>query len=155
MSRVLLTILSFLYIVQVNCQKFVQPVSPRTTYNFNPDWKFIKQDVSDADKATFDDSKWETVSTPHTYNDSDTFDEIISRSGEKSEYMGIAWYRKHFKLPASAAGNKIFLEFEGLKQAGRFFVNGKPVGKYENGVTAYGLTSLMSSLLAIRKMCFR
>jgi len=139
MSRVLLTILSFLYIVQVNCQKFVQPVSPRTTYNFNPDWKFIKQDVSDADKATFDDSKWETVSTPHTYNDSDTFDEIISRSGEKSEYMGIAWYRKHFKLPASAAGNKIFLEFEGLKQAGRFFVNGKPVGKYENGVTAYGL----------------
>ena len=52
---------------------------------------------------------------------------------------GIAWYRKHFKLPASARDGKVFLEFEGLKQAGRFWVNGQFVGKYENGVTPCGL----------------
>ena len=33
----------------------------------------------------------------------------------------------------------MFLEFEGLKQAGRFWVNGKFVGRFENGVTACGL----------------
>ena len=34
---------------------------------------------------------------------------------------------------------KVLLEFEGLKQAGRFWVNGKLVGRFENGVTACGL----------------
>ena len=52
---------------------------------------------------------------------------------------GIGWYRKHFKLPASADGRKVFLQFDGLRQAGRFFLNGKPIGKYENGVTPVGL----------------
>ncbi len=119
--------------------KFVVPVNPRAQFSMNPGWKFIKQDVAGADGMNIDDSKWETVSTPHTYNDIDTYDEIISRGGEKSEYMGIAWYRKHFKIPAGYAGNKVFIEFEGMKQAGRFFLNGKPVGKYENGVTACGI----------------
>src|SRR5208283_2263240 len=36
-------------------------------------------------------------------------------------------------------GRKVFLEFEGLRQAARFYLNGQPVGLYENGVTACGL----------------
>ncbi len=52
--------------------------------------------------------------------------------------MGIGWYRKHFKLPAGADGDKVFLQFDGMRQAGRFFLNGQPIGKYENGVTAVG-----------------
>ena len=55
-------------------QRFTPPASPRTTFNFNPGWKFIKGDVADAEKPDFDDSKWATVSTPHTYNDVDSFD---------------------------------------------------------------------------------
>ena len=54
-------------------------------------------------------------------------------------YMGPACYRKHFKLPAGAKGNKVFIEFEGMRQAAGFFVNGKAVGKYENGVTPCGI----------------
>jgi beta-galactosidase len=118
---------------------YTPPASPRATFNFNSGWKFIREDVTNAEQIDFDDSKWATVSTPHTYNDTDTYDEIISHSGgEKHQYMGIAWYRKHFKLPASARDGKVFLEFEGLKQAGRFWVNGQFVGKYENGVTPCG-----------------
>jgi beta-galactosidase len=119
---------------------FVPPPSPRATFNFNPGWKFLKADVPGAEAATFDDSKWDAVSLPHTYNDTDTYDEIIVHShGEDHQYMGVAWYRKHFKLPASAKDGKVFVEFEGLKQAGRFFVNGQPVGRFENGITACGL----------------
>jgi beta-galactosidase len=66
--------------------------------------------------------------------------DIISHSGgDRHAWTGITWYRKHFKLPASAKDGKVLLEFEGLKQAGRFWVNGKLVGKFENGVTACGL----------------
>ncbi|HTR43232.1 MAG TPA: beta galactosidase jelly roll domain-containing protein [Pseudomonadales bacterium] len=119
---------------------FTPPVSPRAVYNFNPGWKFFKGDVSNAEQAAFDDSKWADISTPHTWNDTDTYDEIISHSGgERHQYAGIGWYRKHFKLPAGAKDGKVFLEFEGLRQAAHFWVNGKEAGKYENGVTPVGL----------------
>jgi beta-galactosidase len=120
--------------------RFVPPSSQRVTFNFNPGWKFIREDLTNAERADFDDSKWATISTPHTYNDTDTYDELITHSGgERHQYMGVAWYRKHFRLPANARDGKVFLEFEGLKQAGRFWVNGKFAGKYENGVTPCGL----------------
>src|SRR5581483_12132923 len=107
---------------------------------FNADWKFFRADVTNGEAIAFDDSKWTTVSAPHTYNDVDTYDEIISHSGgERHQYMGVAWYRKHFRLPANTQGRKVFIEFEGLKQAGRFWVNGRFAGRYENGVTPCGL----------------
>jgi len=119
---------------------FTPPFSPHADYNFNPDWKFIREDATNAERVDFDDAKWTTVSAPHTYNDADSYQHIISHSGgDRYAYAGIAWYRKHFKLPAAAKDGKVFLEFEGLKQAGRFWVNGQYVGKYENGVTPCGL----------------
>ncbi len=119
---------------------FQPPASPRVTYNFNPGWKFIREDVPAATRPDFDDSKWSSISTPHTWNDVDSYRQFISHgSGDRGAFGGIGWYRKHFKLPASAKGGKVFLEFEGLKQAGRFFVNGQPAGKFENGITACGL----------------
>jgi len=119
---------------------YTPPPSPHVDYNFNPGWKFFKGDVTNAEQVAFDDSKWTDVSAPHTYNDVDSYNEIISHSGgDRHAYAGIAWYRKHFKLPAGARNGKVFLEFEGLKQAGRFWVNGKPAGLFENGVTACGL----------------
>ena len=121
-------------------EAFVPPPSPHMDYSFNPGWKFTKGDVTNADQIAFDDAPWVTVSAPHTYNDVDSYTDFISHSGgDRHAYSGIAWYRKHFKLPASAKDGKVWLEFEGLKQAGRFWVNGKFAGKYENGVTPLGL----------------
>jgi beta-galactosidase len=119
---------------------YVPPPSPRVNYNFNADWKFIRQDIPGAEQPAFDDSTWTTVSAPHTYNDVDSYTELISHSGgDRGAWTGITWYRKHFKLPASAKGEKVILEFEGLKQAAHFWVNGKPAGRFENGITACGL----------------
>jgi beta-galactosidase len=119
---------------------FAPPQSPRATFNFNIDWKFFRDDVSGAEAPAFDDSQWATISTPHTFNDVDSFRKIIVHSGgDVGTYKGLAWYRKHFKLPADLSGRKVFLEFEGMRQAGDIFLNGKQIGLYENGVTAYGL----------------
>jgi beta-galactosidase len=119
---------------------YTPPPSPRVRWNFDLNWKFVRQDVPGAEAPGFDDSAWATISTPHTFNDVDSFRQIISHSGgDRGAYKGIAWYRKHFKLPAKLAGDKIFLEFEGMRQAGDIFLNGKEIGLYENGVTAYGL----------------
>ena len=120
--------------------KYSPPASPRVVYNFNPGWKFIFGDTPGADQPAFDDASWAGVSLPHTWNETDTYRAYISHSGgdQGEKMMGIGWYRKHFSLPLNADGQKIFLEFDGLRQAGHFFLNGKPIGKYENGITAVG-----------------
>jgi beta-galactosidase len=120
--------------------RYTPPQSPRTRLNFNLNWRFIREDVAGAEAPAFDDSQWTTVSTPHSFNDVDSFRKIISHSGgDLGTYKGLSWYRKYFKLPASYSGRKIFLEFEGMRQAGDIFLNGKQIGLDENGITAYGI----------------
>jgi beta-galactosidase len=119
---------------------YTPPGSERAEFSFDIGWRFIREDVAGAEKPAFDDAAWSAVSTPHTYNDTDTFNRIISHGGgQVGAYMGPAWYRKHFTLPPEADGRKVFLEFEGMRQAGQIFLNGEPVGLSENGVTAYGV----------------
>jgi beta-galactosidase len=103
-------------------------------------WKFIKQDVPAATAIAFDDAAWSTVSTPHTYNDVDSYTQLISNSGgDRTAYAGPAWYRKHFKIPAEYAANKVIVEFERIKQGARFYINGTEVGVYDDGITPCGI----------------
>ena len=48
-------------------------IGNRIKYNFNPDWKFIKENPNNAKVVNYDDATWSTVSAPHTFNDVDTF----------------------------------------------------------------------------------
>ena len=112
--------------------------SRRVVYNMNPDWRFIKQDIANAHLPSFNDSAWTTVSAPHTFNDVDSFDNYIGSSGESAVAMQPVWYRKRFTLPAEHAGQKVLLEFEGVRQAATVYVNGTKVGLYENGVAPFG-----------------
>ncbi len=50
-----------------------------------------------------------------------------------------AWFRKVFLLPASFAGQRIRLEFGGVKFDSRVWVNGQAVGGRLNGYDAFGL----------------
>jgi beta-galactosidase len=84
---------------------YAPPKSPRATLNFNHDWRFIREDVPGAEAPAFDDAKWITVATPHSFNDVDSFRKLISHGGgDGGTYKGLSWYRKHFKLPADLAG---------------------------------------------------
>ena len=119
---------------------YVPPATARVKYNFDMDWLFSRENVSGAQAVGFNDSSWTTVSTPHTFNDIDSYRCIISHSsGDTCTWTGQAWYRKHFQIPASLKGNKIYLEFEGMRQAGVIYLNGTQVGLSENGITAYGV----------------
>ena len=114
-------------------ETFVPPTSPRATYNFNPGWRLFVGDSTNASTAEFDDSAWKPVTLPHAWNEDSAFKVSIHDLP-----TGIAWYRKHFKLPADAAGKKVFLEFQGIRQGGEFYLNGELIGRSENGVMAFG-----------------
>jgi len=109
------------------------PASRREKYNFNSGWKLFVGDPAGAEQPGFDDSAWKGVTLPRAWNEDDAF-----RKDIKDLSTGVAWYRKRFRLPAGSAGRKVFLEFEGVKQAGEFYLNGKHVGRHENGITAFG-----------------
>jgi len=120
---------------------YVPPASNRVDFNFNADWKFLKQDDPNAAQAGYDDSSWKTVSLPHSYND-DKFREWISTRNDtkgESHYYGLTWYRKHFTLDPSYAGRKIIVEFQGISLVAKFFINGQPAGIYESGVAPCGI----------------
>lgn len=110
-----------------------QPVSSRVEYNFNPGWLLIAADEAGAEAVSFADANWKKVTLPHAWNEDSAF-----KVDTKKVPAGIAWYRKHFKLPVDAAGKKVFLEFEGIRQAGEFYLNGEFIGRSENGVMAFG-----------------
>ncbi len=122
-----------------NAQAAYQPdPNQREKYSFNYDWKFVRQDVAGAQAVAFNDSAWQNVSLPHTYNDVDHYDTWVTGSGDYG-FAGKTWYRKHFRLDAGDAGKKVFLEFEGIRQAGEFYINGTFVGRHENGVGPCGI----------------
>ena len=118
----------------------VQPPRDSTEFSMDPGWQFIRQDVSGAEAPTFDDSAWSTVSTPHTYNDVDSYRVLANHSsGDTGTYAGPAWYRKHFKIPTAYASGKVIVEFERIRQGAAFYINGTAVGVYDDGVTACGI----------------
>ena len=112
----------------------------RVKYNFNPDWKFIKENPENAHELSFNDETWNTVSCPHTFNDIDTFDDLSHghHNGEDNQWRGTVWYRKHFKLPEQDSGKKIFIEFESVRQIADVYINGKHLGQNQTGFIPFG-----------------
>ena len=125
----------------VVAQTYVPPDSPRVTYNFNPGWKLFVGDPAGAETNGFNDGAWTNVTLPHAWNEDDAFRVSIG-----SLPTGIAWYRKHFVLPSGSAGRKVFLEFEGIRHGGEFYVNGQWIGRHENGVMAVGFDITTNAL---------
>jgi beta-galactosidase len=108
--------------------------SGRFKFSFNPGWKlYMGTDTVGAEKPDFNDASWKSISLPHAFNEDDAFRVEIAKLT-----TGIGWYRKHFKIPAQYAGKKVFIEFEGVRQAAQVYLNGKYVGLSENGVMAFG-----------------
>jgi len=143
LSQLLFLILTALFFPghDLVSKPYTPPESDRINWNMNPDWKFLREDNPDASKIDFDDSSWQTVSLPHTYNDTKFREWISTRNEKKTEghYYGITWYRKHFTLDPSYSGRKIIVEFQGITLVAKFFINGQPVGIYENGVSPCGI----------------
>ncbi len=129
---------------------------PTADYNFNIGWKFSKPNgtswpLADAVASTldsagrkfyepdFDDSAWQEVSLPHTFNDEDSFRSVAQDPGEGGSYRGIAFYRKTFGLDSADSGKKVIVEFEKVRQAAYVYINGELAGYYEMGVSPFGI----------------
>lgn len=102
-------------------------------YNFNLDWLLQVGDLQGAEHPSFADKAWKPVNLPYAFNEDEAFKLSIDQLTDT-----IVWYRKHFRLPKTDKGRKVFVEFEGVRQGADFYVNGKHIGLHENGVMAVG-----------------
>lgn len=101
--------------------------SGRQVYDFNSGWRYHLGDVTDGQAVGLDDSGWEVVSTPHTV-------ELLPAEGSGGRnYQGVAWYRKHFKVPEATEGKDVTLHFEAVMGKQKFFVNGREVKDHVGG----------------------
>ena len=105
----------------------------REKYNFNSQWLLHIGDVQGGEKLFFTDKDWKKITLPRAFNEDEAFKVAIKEMTDT-----VSWYRKHFKLPKTAKGKKVFIEFEGVRQGADFYLNGKHIGLHENGVMAVG-----------------
>src|SRR6478609_5342315 len=121
--RILYCIIFILLACSVSAQS-------RIIQSINTNWQFHKGELNEAQLKSSD-SRWETISLPHSYNTHDVLDD------EPDYYRGDTWYRKSIHVPASWSGKEVYIFFEGVNQVATVYVNGKLVGEHIGGYTAF------------------
>lgn len=113
--------------------------------NINSGWKFNLGDVSNAQNKAFDDSGWEDVDLPHDFS---IFQDFTTSGEAESGFLpgGTGWYRKSIVLPASAAGSRFMLNFDGAYSDTYLYVNGTYVGEnhFGYGTFAFDITDYLT-----------
>ena len=122
--------------------------SVRSKDSFDFGWKFLQSDVTGAQLPQFNDASWRELDLPHDWSIEGSFDEKAASAGPGA-YLpsGIGWYRKHFRLPESAKGKVITLEFDGVYQNSEVWINGVSLGLRPYGYVPfyYDLTPHLSA----------
>ncbi|HEX8301376.1 glycoside hydrolase family 2 TIM barrel-domain containing protein [Sphingomonas sp.] len=111
---------------------------PAGTQSFDSGWRFSKGEIEGAEQSAFTDSGWQAVSLPHDWAIEGPFDRNAKATGSGGWLpSGVAWYRKHFTLPADAAGKRVFVEFDGVMERSGVWINGMHVGHRPNGYSSF------------------
>ena len=105
----------------------------RNKENICEGWKFQFGDSSEnPGTEDFDDSSWENVNVPHTWNNLDAQD------GGTNYKRGAGWYRKEIQWKAEYEGKRIYIEFLGSSLETTVYVNGEKQGvPHKGGYTAF------------------
>jgi beta-galactosidase len=99
--------------------------------NINAAWKFTKSAVTNPQQITYDDSSWDNISIPHTWNGLD------GQDGGNNYYRGVCWYRKHVVIPSNFSGKVVYLRFSAVNTSATVYVNGNLIGTHTGGYSAF------------------
>jgi len=110
----------------------------RVITSFDADWKFIKQDITQASAANFNDKSWRSLNVPHDWSIEYPFNRA-NTSGRGGGYVetGIGWYRKSFVLNTTESNQQFFIEFDGVMMNSDVWINGFHLGKRPYGYISF------------------
>jgi beta-galactosidase len=124
------------------------PVREGTFSKAGQAWIHNKND--NALQHSFDDSAWRVVDLPHDWavelpfvapNGPDAFVHAAHGSkplGREYPETSIGWYNRTFEIPASDAGLRISIEFDGIFRDTTIFLNGFYLGRNLSGYAPFG-----------------
>ena len=103
----------------------------RLVLPMNRNWRYSRTASEAAHAKDFDDSHFERVVIPHTNI------RLPWHSFDEKDYQFVSVYRRRFKLPAEARGQRVFIDFEGAMTASTVWINGTRLGEYKGGYTPF------------------
>src|ERR1035438_6138882 len=131
MNKQKVQLLILLVMIQLTTLAGRTMAAPRLDISLDEQWKFIRQDVSDAAATNLDDAAWQSVNLPHTWNNLD------GQTSGTPYYRGTGWYRRHLRVDAQYAGKSLFLKFDGAATVTEVLVNGTPIGTHKGNFAAF------------------
>lgn len=105
--------------------------------DFNKNWLFIKDSIPNAETITIDDSNWRKVNVPHDWAIEGPFSDKNNARNGGLPIDGIAWYRKHFTVDAKNKNKQISIEFDGVMDNSKVYINGNFVGERHYGYSGF------------------
>ncbi|HEY3939569.1 MAG TPA: glycoside hydrolase family 2 TIM barrel-domain containing protein [Bryobacteraceae bacterium] len=97
----------------------------------NRNWLYGGRAMAGATAPDFNDEGFARVTLPHANV------MLPWHSFDDHAYEFISVYRRHFRVPASAKGQRVFLDFEGAMTASTVTLNGHKFEEYRGGYTPF------------------
>jgi len=99
-----------------------------------------------AGTGAFDDSDWRALDLPHDWaielpftNDPGLSSKGFYPLGRKYPETSVGWYRRVFELPATDAGKRLTIEFDGSYRETMVVFNGFYIGQHSGGYDAFSV----------------
>jgi len=101
----------------------------RPAENFGGDVAFAQ--------SGFDDNGWRKLNLPHDFGIQGPFEQALPGETGKLPWFGVAWYRKHFDVPAGDAGKQLYFDVDGAMAYATVWINGHCVGGWPYGYASW------------------
>lgn len=100
------------------------------------DWRFrFGETAEQVSKPEFDDSTWQSVSVPHTWNQLGEY--RLQRTAATNNQRGVGWYRLRFKAPAASSDERYFLQFDAVATVADVYLNGRKIGSHAGAFSRF------------------
>ncbi|MBU6269498.1 MAG: beta-galactosidase [Sphingomonadales bacterium] len=108
----------------------------RQVADLSSGWRFHFGDSGEAPaQPGFDDSGWDKVSVPHTWDHIGEYAD--KRSAAADSRQGVGWYRLNYAAPAAARGQRQYLDFAAVGKVADVWVNGVHVGQHRGAFARF------------------
>jgi beta-galactosidase len=104
------------------------PAAGARRVSFDAGWRFHEGDDPRAASSGFADTDWRRLDLPHDWAIEQPFDPKLNPHTAALRSFGVAWYRKHFTVPAGAEGRYYAVEIDGAMSNATVFLNGRELG---------------------------
>jgi beta-galactosidase len=110
--------------------------SPRQTLQLHDGWRFqFGGDMEQVTASDFDDSHWDAVSLPHSWNRMGNYEP--ERAADTDVRQGIGWYRLQMTGPQIGKGRRAVIQFDGVGNIADVWVNDVHIGAHKGAFSRF------------------